>query len=175
METISLIIHVTSAVILVGPQVLLFFAVIPATWLIDDERLKRDVTRVVTGRYGMLAGVALVALVVTGVYQLFAVTPEAVREDMGGHRFGFVFSTKMTLFVILVALIGYHIFGISRQVRRLSDRVIAGAGPEVAAQLDSKRRLSFIFSFLIVLVSLAVLFLGVTLGHSEYSYVSVGS
>ena len=33
---------------------MLFLAVIPSTWLIEDEPLRRSVTRVVTRRYGML-------------------------------------------------------------------------------------------------------------------------
>jgi uncharacterized membrane protein len=173
-ETISLIIHVTAAAILIGPQLLLFFAVIPATWLIEDERLKRDVTRVVTGRYGMLAGVALIALLVTGLYQFYAIVPEAIQEGMADFRFGTIFITKMTLFLALVLLIGYHVFGISRQIRRLSDRVVSGAGADVASQLESKRRTSFIFSFLILLVSLGILVLGVMLGHHEFSYVPAG-
>jgi uncharacterized membrane protein len=173
-ETISLIVHVTAAAILVGPQIVLFLAVIPATWLIDDERLKRDVTHVITGRYGRLAAIALVALVVTGFYQLYAVTPDVIRESMMDHRYGLIFTAKMTVFLVLLALLAYHIFGVGRQIRRLSDRVLAGGSEADLADLDARRRLSFILSFFIVLASFGVLFLGVVLGNHNYSYVPVG-
>ena len=66
--TISLILHVTAAVILVGPQILMFLAVVPSTWLIEDnEALRRAVLRVVAGRFGMLSVLAIAVLVITGV------------------------------------------------------------------------------------------------------------
>ena len=72
MDTISLGLHVFFASILVGPQVLLFLAVVPATWLIEDEGLRRSVTRVVTRRFGVLSGISLVGLLATGLYQFYS-------------------------------------------------------------------------------------------------------
>jgi uncharacterized membrane protein len=173
MDTVSLIIHVTAAALLVGPQVLLFLAVVPSTWLIEDERLRRDVTRVVTARFGMISSVALAALLATGLYQFYQVVPEFVQDDLSGFRFGPIFILKMTLFTLLVILIAVHALVFGRRISRLSDAVIADPEDETAAwELDTQRRWSFLLAFAMVLVSLAVLFLGVTLGHHEYSYVA---
>ena len=172
MDTFSLIIHVTAAAVLVGPQLLLFLAVIPSTWLIEDERLRRDVTRVVTARFGMISGIAIVALLATGLYQFYQLVPEVVQDDINGFRFGPLFALKMTLFVALVALIAAHAFVFARRIPRWSDAVIANPDDENALwHLDQQRRWSFLLSFVMILISLATLFLGVTLGHHEFSYV----
>ena len=171
MDTISLIIHVTAAALLVGPQVLMFYAVTPATWLIDDEPLKRAVVTVVARRFGMLAMISLVVLLVTGLYQFYSVVPPAIQDDMMGYRFGLVFVTKMTLFTVLVVLILLHAMVFSRRIARLSDAVQAGTGDR--DELERARFRSFTFSLLLVLVSIAVLWLGVTLGNPAYAYVPV--
>ncbi len=168
MDNISLILHVSAAVLFIGPQVILFLAVIPATWLIEDQRLRRDVTMVVTQRFAKLSAAALVLLLVTGLYQFYSVVPTAVSDDMMSYRFGMLFMTKMTLFVIVVALVGVHIV-VGKRVGQLTEAAIAGEGEEF--ELDSARRRSFLLSALLMLVSFAVLAFGVMLGRGEFSYV----
>ncbi len=167
--TISLMLHVTAAAVLVGPQVLMFLAVTPASWLVDDERLKRDILRVVAGRFGMLAGGSLVVLLATGLYQFYSKVPEHIQESMMDYRFGIIFVVKMTLFTVLLLLILSHTLFFSRRIARLSDAVIAGE--EDPGRLEYARMQSFGFSVLLLIISIAVLWLGVTLGHEEYSYV----
>ncbi len=167
MENFSLILHVGAAALFIGPQVLLFFAVIPATWLIDDERLRRDVTMVVTRRFTSIAGASLVLLLATGLYQFYSVTPEAITTDMTNYRFGWLFIVKMTLFVIVLALVALHI-RISRNIGQLADQVIAGEGDAYA--LEAARRRSFIMAALMLAVSLAILAFGVMLGRPEFAY-----
>ena len=168
MDNLSLIIHVSAAVLFIGPQVILFLAVVPATWLIEDERLRRDVTLVVTQRFAKLAGAALVVLLVTGLYQFYSVVPTNVSDDMMNYRFGTLFMTKMILFTIVVALVAFHIV-IGKRVGRLTEAVIAGEGE--AFELDSARRNSFLLSALMILVSFAILAFGVMLGRAEFSYI----
>ncbi|MCK9486578.1 MAG: hypothetical protein M0R73_07735 [Dehalococcoidia bacterium] len=167
MDTISLMLHVTAAAVLVGPQVLMFLAVTPATWLVDDERLKRDLVRVVAGRFGMLAGASLVVLLLTGLYQFYFYVPEAIQENMMDYRFGIVFVVKMSLFTVLVLLIFAHMIFFSRRIARLSDAVLAGEADP--GTLEYARMQSFLFSVLLLLVSIAVLWLGVALGDHEYA------
>jgi len=93
MGTISLAIHVTAAALFVGPQILMFFAVIPATWLIEDnEKLRRQVTRVVAARFGMLAMIAIVLLVVTACTS----TSCWCRRASVGHPIGMRSATSST-------------------------------------------------------------------------------
>ena len=168
MDTLSLSLHVLLAAILVGPQVLLFFAVVPATWLIDDESQRRAVMRVVTRRFGLLTIVAIAGLVLTGLYQFYSVVPEAIQEEMMDFRFGMVFVLKMTALVILVVLIAVHGMVFGRRIRAASEAVERGEMD--AGALEHARRNSLLFSTLILLVSIAILIMGVTLGHHEYSY-----
>jgi uncharacterized membrane protein len=168
-DNISLILHVSAAVLFIGPQVILFLAVIPATWLIEDQRLRRDVTMVVTQRFAKLSAAALVLLLVTGLYQFYSVVPTAVSDDMMSYRFGMLFMTKMALFVIVVALVGVHIV-VGKRVGQLTEAAIAGEGEEF--ELENARRRSFLLSAILMLVSFAILAFGVVLGRGEFSYVS---
>ncbi len=172
MHTLSLVLHVTAAVLLVGPQVLLFFAVTPATWLIDDEPLRRQVMRVVTARYGMIAGIALVLLAVTGVYQYMSIVPADVRDHLTSYRFGMIFMLKMALFAVFGGLLAYHVFSIAPRIGRLSDAVAAEHREEDVWALDGARRLSFTISFFMMLAAVLVLVLGAMLGSHEFSYVA---
>lgn len=169
MGLISLIIHVTAAAVFVGPQLLMFYAVTPATWLIDDEKLKRQLVAVIARRFGALAAIALVTLLVTGLYQFYTIVPEYIQDDMMSYRFGLVFVTKMTMFTVVIGLVMLHAMVFARRIRRLSDAVEAGDAEP--AELEQARMHSFLFSGLLLLASFATLWLGVTLGHAEYAYV----
>ncbi|MYH41571.1 MAG: hypothetical protein F4150_07415 [Chloroflexi bacterium] len=169
METLSLILHVTAAAALVGPQILLFLAVIPATReLSDDDR--SAVTRSVTRRFGMIAGVSLVALLVTGLYQFYEVVPVAVQEEMNDFRFGPLFMAKMTLFLVLIALIAVHAAWLGPRIQAALDAGTAAEGARDA--LARLRRRSLWVSAAMVAVSLLVLALGVAMGHHEYAYLA---
>ncbi len=181
METIALAIHVTAAAILVGPQILMFLAVVPATWLIeDDERLKRAILKVVARRFGILAGGSIVTLLVTGLYQYYTIVPVNVREAPEEYVFGPIFSLKMIMFTILIVLIYVHAFRYSKKIGALSDQVIAiqddpfsrGAdeASQLRADLERARQKSFGFSVLILGASLMTMWLGVALGHESFAW-----
>ena len=181
MDTISLVIHVTAAAILIGPQVLMFLAVVPATWLIeDDERLKRAILRVVAQRFGMLATASIVLLVVTGVYQYFTVVPEHIRAAPNDYVFGTIFSLKMMTLTILIILIYLHTYRYSSRIGALSDQVIALQDDPFAKSADEARALrdelerarqkSFGFSVFILVASLVTLWLGVAMGHESFAW-----
>lgn len=169
MQTTSLIIHVVAAAVLFGPQVLMFYAVTPATWMLGNEEVRRGVVKVVAGRFGRLTVVSLVALLATGLYQYYAVVPEPVRQDMQEYRFGTLFAAKMGAFTTAVVLIGMHVGVFSRRVARLSDAVIAG-DEEQRGALETARSQSFMVSLILLLVTLATLALGVALGDESFSY-----
>jgi uncharacterized membrane protein len=174
-ETFSLMLHITAAAVLVGPQVLMFLAVVPATWLIeDDEQLKRRVLKVVAGRFGMLATASIVVLVLTGLYQYFTVLPPEIRANPNAYAFGPIFSLKMILFTALLLLIYIHTYRFSRRIADLSDRVIdlesapspatRAEGRQLADELERARQRSFGFSVLVLGVSILTLWVGVALG-----------
>jgi uncharacterized membrane protein len=170
MDNFSLILHVFAATLIVGPQVLLFFAAVPATWIIEDEQLKRAVTRVITQRYGYIAGLALLTSLVTGLYQFYNVTPSNVSDDMTAYRFGWIFMAKMTLFVVFIGLLGFHGV-IGRRIGRLADAYIETGDDDQRFALENMRRNSLMLSMLMMLIAIAILALGVMLGRGQFSYV----
>jgi hypothetical protein len=150
--------------------VLLFYAVIPGTWLIEDEALRRSVTRVVTSRYATLTVISLGGLLLSGLYLYSSdvFVPPDVRTNMMSYRFGPVFTLKMIAVVLLVVLIGVHAMVFGRRVREASEALERGEGTQGA--LEAARRSSLMFSVLLLLLSIAVLFMGVTLGNHAYSH-----
>jgi uncharacterized membrane protein len=164
METISLILHVSAAALLFGPQVLIFFALTPATWFIDDEQLKRNVVSTVTRRFGMMSAASILVLVVTGVYQIQAFAPSDLIET----KWGSILVVKMIAFVILMILLMIHTTYFSKKIRILSDEVINGDEDKVG-DLDYLRRQSWLFSFLMLLVTTGTLWLGIALGDHQFS------
>ncbi len=170
MHTISLALHVTAAAVLVGPQVLMFFAVVPATWIIeDDERLKRALLGVVARRFGMMSVIAIATLAVTGIYQYVQVVGEHAGEPLNDYRFGTLFMTKMALFALLLVLILVHTYRFSRRIMRLSDAVIAGEGD--AGALERARLQSFSFSVATLVTSVVLLWLGVAMADDSFAWV----
>lgn len=171
MTSIILGLHVLFAAILVGGQVLLVFAVIPSTWLIDNVGLRRQVTLVVTQRFGILVGISLVGLLITGLIQFYSndLVPPNVRENMMDFHFGPVFMAKMSLLVIFVVMIGIHGAYFGQRIARMSNAV--EAGDTLPGDLERMRRNSLVFATLMVLVSIALLFLGATLSNDAYSHV----
>jgi uncharacterized membrane protein len=173
MDSISLGLHVLFVSLLVGGEALLFFAVVPSTWLIDDEGLRRAVTRVVTTRFAVLAVVSLVGLLVTGLYQFYTddIVPPDVRENLMDFRWGWVFTTKMTLFVVLVVLIALHGAYFGRRVRETSEAI--ETGDATVEDLERLRRRSLLFSVLMLVVSIALVLLGATLSNHVYTDVAI--
>tara|TARA_B110000438_G_scaffold151148_1_gene145256 strand:- start:2188 stop:2688 length:501 start_codon:yes stop_codon:yes gene_type:complete len=164
METISLILHVSAAALLFGPQVLMFFALTPATWFIDDEQLKGNVVSTVAGRFGIMSAASILVLMATGVYQMQAFAPSNLVET----RWGSILVVKMIAFVILMILLMIHTMYFSKKIQILSEEVINGDEDKVG-DLDYLRRQSWLFSFLMLLVTTATLWLGVALGNHQFS------
>ena len=137
---------------LIAFLVLLFLAVTPATWLIDDASLRRAVTRIVTRRFAMLTGIALVLLLLTGIYQFTSetLTPPDVQDNISRMWFG-------------------------PRIGRATDEVVASNDdPNAVWRLESLRRTSLIFSFVMLIVTVAIFAIGITLGNHAYSQILRG-
>jgi len=159
--------------VLVGGELLLFLAVTPATWLIDDETLRRAVTRVVARRFARMTVVALLVLAASGVYLFFEVLPDPIRDNMNDFRWGSVFAVKMALFILMLILIGVHGMYYGPRLARTSELAITG-DEDAAWRLANLRRTSLLLSLALLLVTVAVLASGVVLGNHDYSYLPSG-
>ncbi|HJM89543.1 MAG TPA: hypothetical protein QF624_07950 [Dehalococcoidia bacterium] len=174
MDTIVLILHGLAAAVLVGGMVLMFFAVTPATWIMEDEALRRIITRVVARRFAVLSMISLGVLLVTGLLQFASdgILPPHVRDNMMSYRFGLVFTAKMITTIVLVVMIVGHGMWLAPRIARATETVIESPGDEDARiALENIRRQSFAFSFVMLLAAAAVFAMGVTLGSHEYAHV----
>lgn len=173
MGHVSLIFHVLFATVLVGPQILMFFAVAPASWLIEDDDLRTSLVRVIARRFATLTVIALAGLVVTGFIQLFddSVVAPAIRASMGDFRWGQIFTVKITLLVVLVGMIAFHAAVLARRIAAVTQEVKAGRVERW--ELERARRNSLLFSGLMILVSVAILALGVSLAYYPYADVAL--
>ena len=99
---------------------------------------------------------------------------QAVQDEMTEFRFGTIFITKMTLFVVLLALTAAHAAWLGPRIQRELDAAGDATGGATADSeaLPALRRRALWISGAMVVASLGVLALGVTLGHHEYSYVA---
>ena len=70
----------------------------------------------------------------------------------------------MVAFVILMILLMIHTTYFGKKIRMLSDEVLNGDQDKVG-DLDYLRRQSWLFSFLMLLVTTGTLWLGVALGN----------
>ena len=169
MSEVSLVIHVLAATIIVGPQVLMFFAVAPSSWAIEDDDLRSFVVRVIARRFAALTVLALIAVVGTGLFQFYqddVVSPD-IRENMADYRWGGIFITKMILLVFLIGMIAFHGAVLARRMAAVTEGVKSGVLERW--ELDRARRNSMMFSALMILVSIGILALGVLLAFSPYA------
>ncbi|TMB96804.1 MAG: hypothetical protein E6J42_08690 [Chloroflexi bacterium] len=63
--------HILAVAVWVGPQFFLFIAAVPAIRTIDDMRVRANVMRTITTRFGWMAWAALAVIVLTGISNIF--------------------------------------------------------------------------------------------------------
>ena len=150
--------HILSAVAFIGPQIFFVVAVTPAMRTIEDVKVRTRAVRVMTQRFGMLGGGALVVLLITGVLNYV----HAKDEIDAYQRYFITLQIKLTLVAVVVLLTILHgaIFG-----RRLQQLQESGAAE---AEIAETRRLSMFASIATMVLSIAILFCAALLG-SEWS------
>src|SRR5438045_5236573 len=147
-DALVLWIHILAAAIFVGPQVFLFVAAVPALRTIEDVRERTRVTRMVTTRFGWIAGGALVVLILTGIQNWVHANDEGLLDL---DRYSNTLMVKLTLVVIVVVLTGIHGGLIGRRLLKLQE----SNAPE--SEIAAARRWSIILSAAVLAVSVAIL------------------
>lgn len=141
--------HLLAAVIFIGPQIFLAFVAMPALRSIEDARARQGAVRAITRGFGVLSGVALAALLVTGIYNYYQF--EDLIDADNFPRYFFLIQIKLTLVTIVIALTVLHgaFFG-----RRLQQLQQSGASE---AELAGARRWSMLASMLNLAASVVIL------------------
>lgn len=152
-EGINAWVHITAATIWVGPQFFLAIAAVPAVRTIEDARVRAQVMRVITRRFGYLAWGAMAVLVVSGVGNLFEITREKIPlGDLNSFNYGPILSAKIVLVIATIALTALHSFVLGPRIAALQE----SAATE--AEVASARRSSMIVSGVNLLLALGILF-----------------
>lgn len=162
--------HIIGIAVFVGPQFFLAMGVIPATRGITDPMERARATRVVTTRFGWLAGVGLFIILVAGTYLIaswrdyYGIPDDVAFLDL---RYGVVFTVKMTVLIFMVIAVGLHVFVVGPRQLDLMEEHARGA--PVDAELGRMRRLSMFLSISGLVLALVIMIMGASLSTANYS------
>lgn len=156
-DAIILWLHILSAVAFIGPQFLLALAAGPAMRTIEDVKVRARAMRVMTMRFGVLGGGALVVLLVTGMLNFVRLDHENDYK-----RYFITLQIKLTLVAVVVLLTILHGAVFGRRLQQLQESDAA------EAEIAKTRRLSMFSSIATMVLSIAILFCAALLG-SEWS------
>jgi len=163
--------HILGIALWVGPQFFLAFAWVPTSRRIADPSTRVAAMRSITRRFGYIGGIGLLLIVAAGSY-LIATWRDywGIPEDVGflELRYGWIFTIKMLLLVVMLALVALHIFRIGPRQLELVEAQAQGREID-EGELARLRRLSMALSMLTLLITLIIMVMGVSLSIGEYS------
>ena len=171
LRAIAVWVHILGIAIFVGPQFFLAFAWAPAARSISDQRVRVDLTRKITRRFGMLAGVGLVLIIVAGSYLIATWRDYYAYPDEAGFTdiwYGVLFIIKMTLLLVMLAVVGAHVFYVGPKLVEAMDEHLNGSGSEDAVR--SARMLSMAVSITGLVLALAIMVFGVLMNTPGVSF-----
>jgi len=163
--------HILGIALFVGPQFFLAFAWVPASRQIEDLPARAAAMRTITRRFGFIGGTGLVLILIAGTY-LIATWRDfyAVSDDLDftAIRFGVIFIIKMTVLIVMLVVVGVHMFLAGPRQLRLLEAQAAGE-PVSGRELRSVRMFSMALSITGLLLTLALMVMGAILSTSQYS------
>ena len=164
-EAITPWIHIVAVTVWLGPQFFMFLVTVPALRAIEDAEVRLRVMRIIIYRFGWLAWAALGVIVLSGISNLFQEASEHDHVWSSDYRYFQVFSTKMLVVGIAVLLTAVHTFIVGPRQLRLHEEMRSDS-PE-ALRL---RRVSTAVSGIVLLASIAAVFLAALLANHEWSF-----
>jgi uncharacterized membrane protein len=163
--------HILGIALFVGPQFFMAIAWGPAARSIGDQRVRLDLTKKITSRFGILAGAGLGLIVIAGMYLISSWRDYYSQPDdleFTAIRYGVLFIVKMTVLIVMLAVVGAHIFFVGpRLVHTMEDRL---AGAATDADVRSARMLSMAVSIAGLVLALAMMVLGVMMSTTNFSF-----
>ncbi|MFN0147784.1 MAG: CopD family protein [Dehalococcoidia bacterium] len=166
-------VHILGIALFVGPQFFLAFAWVPAARGIADQRVRAELTRKLTRRFGWLGGVGLAMIVVAGSYLISDWRDYYAQPDDLGFtdlRYGVLFIVKMCLFIAMLGIVGLHTFVVGPRLADAIDAEVAGTAP--ASETRKARVNSMVFSISGLVLALAIMVLGVMMNSTRFSFVA---
>lgn len=170
LHAISLWLHILGIALFVGPQFFLALAWGPAARGISDQGTRLALTRTLTKRFGYIGGIGIVLIVLAGTYLIMDWRDYyAIPEDteFTSLRFGVLFIVKMTLFLVMLAVVGFHMFFVGPGLVRAMEEQQAGSGSDEAVRAARVR--SMAVSILGLALALGIMVLGVLMNTVTFS------
>ncbi|MCC7366638.1 MAG: CopD family protein [Dehalococcoidia bacterium] len=163
--------HIFGIALFVGPQFFLAFAWVPASRQIEPLAMRVTAMRTITHRFGYIGGAGLVLILIAGTYLIstwrdFYAIPE--DEPFTGLRYGVLFIIKMTVLLVMLAMLGLHTFLVGPRLVDAIEAQANGRGSE--AEVSRLRRYSMFLSIGGLVLTLAIMIMGVMMNTTEFSF-----
>ena len=168
----ALWLHVLGIALFVGPQFFLAFAWVPASRQIADLQTRAQAMRTITKRFGYIGGIGLLLIVIAGTYLIMTWRDFYSYPDDAGFtdiRYGVIFIVKMSVLLVMLVLVGLHMFWAGPKQLALMEAQARGETVD-AQDLRRARMTSMFLSIAGLLLTLAIMVMGVSLSTTEYSF-----
>lgn len=146
-DAIPVWLHLLSAALWIGPQFTLALVALPAVRSVPDEEARARALRLLTTRFAMLSGAALVLLILTGIDNIVQRAP----DNMFDLRYGPILVAKLVMVALALVATLYHGAIVGPRLLRATE-----AGDAAAAR--RLRRFSLAASLLNLALGLAILY-----------------
>jgi len=164
-------IHILGIALWVGPQFFMAFAWVPTSRGIVDLPTRARAMRSITSRFLWIGGTGLVLIVVAGTYLISTWRDFYAADDVEftGIRYGVIFILKMNVLLVMLVLAGLHTFLVGPRLLALIEAQAAGERVE-ESDLRRYRMWSMALSIGALLLTLAIMVMGVSMSTTNYSF-----
>lgn len=165
--------HILGIALFVGPQFLLAVAWVPASRNIADLPTRVAAMRTMTTRFAWLGGAGLALILVAGLYLIstwrsYYSLPASDQLGFNDLRYGVVFSIKMVILLVMLAITALHTFSVGpKLLRRMEAKAAGEAVPD--AELAGIRRQSMLLSMSGLTLTLVIMALGAMMNAAQWS------
>lgn len=142
-------IHLAAAIALIGGLMFSQFVLGPAAKDTASDSKAREVVRLAGRRFRTIAWVSLIALILTGAYQMLNESGSARIET----AWGVVLMLKLFLFAIAFGLLLIHDFIIDPYAPSSKDASPASASPTVSPRADTLQKAAIVMTLAVLLVA----------------------
>ena len=170
--SILVFLHLIFIAIWVGGQVIIAAVTIPSARRIEDPSTRLQVIEGATRRFGFVAGLSMVAIVLTGGLMVGERIDHVAPGDLSifDRRWGWIFVIKMAVWAMMVVVVGLHTFFTGPRQLELNREAIVAGEAEPNPDLRRYQLRSILLSITGLLLSLVVLGAGAFLANHNFSF-----
>ncbi len=154
----AIIIHVLSAVFLVGSSIFVWIVVWPASYIMSDEKLRTRFMSVMGKKFAFYTNLSVILLTITGIYLVYSVRPDYITNF--NYAISQPWGQILTIKIVTVALMYVIMYGNNLWHGKLIPKLAENGQFE---KLKQVRKITHIFSFitvaLMVLIVIEAVFL----------------